>query len=292
MEILIALFVAMIPFAVVTACVTLMRSHAGKKSRLPFNYAEMARPPGFSLLQSNRSLITDFTMYILLATIYFLLPFSIPTILGSLNIHKLEASWWAYSSVFFMGSVYSSYRSMQAFKQAMNVRLGMEAEWAVANTLAKITDTDVRVFHDIQGPNFNIDHVLTYPGGVIAIETKGRRKPNQKDNKNTHKLLVSGDSLLYPHYNDIETIPQATRQAQWLSKNLSSSTGLVIKSRPLVVVPGWYIEYKEKPIMPVLSHNNFIKNYRTTSKILFDNAELTRINHQLELLCRRMSEDF
>ena len=204
----------------------------------------------------------------------------------------VSKNWLIYVTIFFAAAIYSLFKAIKAFNKIRITRLGIEAEWAVSFALSKITDSRVRVFHDVQAPSFNIDHVLTFPGGVLAIETKGRRKPNVKNSKSSHKLTVEGDKIQFPHYTDTSTVEQAKRQADWLSKQLTQSTGMSVEASPVVVIPGWFIEYKQKPIIPIMNHNSLTKHYALSKKTILDNSSLDRINHQLEALTLRGSDLF
>ncbi|WP_414829227.1 nuclease-related domain-containing protein [Alteromonas sp. H39] len=291
MALLFIIFLSLAPFAIFLMIITVMGKFLTRKSRIPFEYANMARIPAFSLLQQHREYTLDILAWALLATIYFQLPFSIPTIASLTGVEDSIGEWWTYSILLIFMAIYSLIRATRAFSKLRNTRLGIEAEWAVSQALATIVDKDVRIFHDIQGPNFNIDHVLTYPGGVLAIETKGRRKPNIRHSKDTHKLFVDSQKLVFPHFTDMDTIEQASRQANWLSKELTQSTGSDIKANPVVVIPGWFIEYKQKPTVPVMSHKTLAKYYKFSKSFVHDDSSLSRINYQLEQLAMRGSDE-
>lgn len=292
MELLYVIFFAMVPILVFFFAIAFIAKVISKKSRIPFEYNDMARIPAFSLIQSQKDLNFNMVAWMMLATIYFQLPFSIPTISQFLGFDIKITHWWVYACLFFTAALYHLLKAIKEFSKLRNVRLGIEAEWAVSCALSKITDRNVRVFHDIQGPNFNIDHVVTYPGGVLAIETKGRRKPNIKGAKDSHRLIVEGDTIQFPNFTDRSIIEQAKRQAQWLSKELTQSTGMEVVTQPLVVIPGWYIEIKQKPAMPVMNHKSLTKYYSISKRPILDNSALDRINHQIEQLAMRRTDEF
>ncbi len=292
MELLYIIFFAMVPILVFFFVVAFIAKVLSRKSRVPFEYAGMVRIPAFSLIQSQKNLTFSMVASAMQTTIFFQLPFSIPTIAVFFGFESKVGHWWAYSSIFFLAAVYHLVKSIREFSKLRNIRLGIEAEWAVSYALSKITDRNVRVFHDIQGPNFNIDHVVTYPGGVLAIETKGRRKPNIKNTKDSHKLIVEGDKIQFPNFTDSSIIEQAKRQAQWLSKELTQSTGMDVNSHPLVVIPGWYIDIRQKPAVPVMNHKSLTKYYSISKRPILDNSALDRINHQIEQLAMRRSDEF
>ncbi|TPV54786.1 NERD domain-containing protein [Aestuariibacter sp. GS-14] len=292
MELLYVIFFAMVPILVFFFAIAFIAKVISKKSRIPFEYNDMARIPAFSLIQSQKDLNFNMVAWMMLATIYFQLPFSIPTISQFLGFDIKITHWWVYACLFFAAALYHLLKAIKEFSKLRNVRLGIEAEWAVSYALSKITDRNVRVFHDIQGPNFNIDHVVTYPGGVLAIETKGRRKPNIKGAKDSHRLIVEGDTIQFPNFTDRSIIEQAKRQAQWLSKELTQSTGMEVVTQPLVVIPGWYIEIKQKPAVPVMNHKSLTKYYSISKRPILDNSALDRINHQIEQLAMRRTDEF
>ncbi len=62
-------------------------------------------------------------------------------------------------------------------KQVRAMRLGRDGERAVGQTLEQLRRHGYRVFHDILGPSWNIDHVVVGPGGVFTVETKTLSKP-------------------------------------------------------------------------------------------------------------------
>ncbi|GGF76203.1 nuclease-related domain-containing protein [Alteromonas lipolytica] len=292
MELFFVILAAAIPFVLFIATIALLLKVAQKKSRIPFEYSEMARTPAFSLIQSQKELNFNMLSWAMLSSIYFQLPFSIPTISTLLGFEEKIGQWYSYSIIFFIAATFSLIKAVKVFSKIRNIRLGIEAEWAVSHALSKITDSNVRVFHDVQGPNFNIDHVVTYQGGILAIETKGRRKPNIQNSSITHKIAVEGDKIQFPHFTDTSTIEQSKRQANWLSKELTQSTGMEVTTSPLVVIPGWYIENKQKPTVPVMSHKTLTKYYRLTKKLMLDESALARINYQLEQLAMRGSDEF
>lgn len=292
MEILFVMAISLFPFALVILFAACYNKITDKKSRIPFDYARTARIPAFTLLQQHRDSSLDMLVYALLSTLYFQLPFSLPTIAELLGFVDVSKNWLIYGIIFFAAAIYSLSKALRAFSKIRIARLGIEAEWAVSFALSKISDNRVRVFHDVQAPNFNIDHVLTFPGGVLAIETKGRRKPNVKNSKSSHKLTVEGEKIQFPHYTDTSTVEQAKRQADWLSKQLTQSTGMSVVASPVVVIPGWFIEYKQKPVIPIMNHNSLTKHYALSKKTVLDNSSLDRINHQLEALTMRGSDLF
>ena len=65
----------------------------------------------------------------------------------------------------------------KAVPYGRNLYLGQQGEIIVGRCLEKLMANGYRVFHDVRGDGFNVDHVLVGPGGVFAIETKTNSKP-------------------------------------------------------------------------------------------------------------------
>lgn len=74
--------------------------------------------------------------------------------------------------------------------------LGRDEERTVGQLLEELRESGYRVFHDIPGPDFNVDHVVVGPAGIFTIETKTRSKPirgNQKVLYNGKALGIAGE---------------------------------------------------------------------------------------------------
>ncbi|MFV8817137.1 nuclease-related domain-containing protein [Haliea sp. E17] len=174
------------------------------------------------------------------------------------------------------------------FEEIRTLRLGYECELAVGQELDLLMLRGYRVFHDLQAENFNIDHVVVGRSGIYAVETKGRSKLTPTGENSTAEFRVTYQSgqLRFPGYTDKTTVPQAARQAQWLSTWLSSATGLNLKAIPLVVLPGWYIELKDRPTVPVIASGYIDGFFSRRYEPLLDDEQLTRVIHQLDAKVR------
>ena len=125
------------------------------------------------------------------------------------------------------------------------LQLGADGEKAVGQFLDRMRERQYQVFHDIVGPNFNLDHVLIGRAGVFTIETKTWTKPAKGDARVTFK---DGRLLAAGHAPDRDPIVQARAQAKWLGNLLMETTGKPFKAMPVIVFPGWFVEQsKDKP---------------------------------------------
>lgn len=124
-------------------------------------------------------------------------------------------------------------------KQLKSLRQGLEGEKAVGQYLEILREQGAKVFHDIPGQNFNLDHVVIAPSGIYVIETKTYSKPE----KGRAVIIFNGTSVKLNNLpqND-KPIVQAIAASSWLKSLLQESTGKQFQTKPVVVFPGWYIE--------------------------------------------------
>lgn len=130
------------------------------------------------------------------------------------------------------------WRILRVRPHLRNLKLGIKGEIAVGQYLERLHADGYQVFHDVQGLNFNLDHVLIGPAGVFTVETKTWTKPHA-DAKVTfdgERLLVAGKAP------ERDPVVQARAQASWLRTQLRESTGKDFDVRPVIVFPGWFVE--------------------------------------------------
>src|SRR5689334_11974907 len=110
--------------------------------------------------------------------------------------------------------------------------------------LEQLRAAGYRVFHDVKGgENFNIDHVLVGPGGVFAVETKTRSKPEGRD----AKVVYDGECVRVDGMEpDRDPVEQARANADRVRDLLREMTGNWIRVRPVVVYPGWWVNQMPK----------------------------------------------
>ena len=122
-------------------------------------------------------------------------------------------------------------------KQVRAMRLGRDGERAVGQTLEQLRRHGYRVFHDILGPSWNIDHVVVGPGGVFTVETKTLSKPF------TGRAVIRyGKQTLKKGPFDLSNcLGQARAQAAYVEGWLKDATGQHYAVQPTLVFPGWYV---------------------------------------------------
>ncbi len=126
----------------------------------------------------------------------------------------------------------------RALSRVRKLKLGRDGERSVAESLDALIAEGWRVFHDIPATGFNVDHVAIGPKGILAIETKTRSKPTDRD----AQIVVSDDGVsLDGGPWDMTDMVQAERQAAWLRKFLRENTATEFFVRPVLLFPGWYV---------------------------------------------------
>jgi len=83
--------------------------------------------------------------------------------------------WGIGVAVFYFVSIKSLEQAGLKLKQRIfHADTGAKAEQAIAEALQELPD-DYYVFHDLEFPGFNIDHVVLGPNGIFLVETKSQK---------------------------------------------------------------------------------------------------------------------
>jgi hypothetical protein len=274
-------------FAIIASVLYLLRKTRqikGKRSPFTDNFL---RSPGESLNKKimeisdrvTENLVLLITTPILLYAIYISsLHFSNP-----IN-SALKLDIYVIAGIGFV--VYSLIRLVKLLNLRRSYQLGYEGEIAVGQELNQLMRDGYYVYHDFPGDKFNIDHIVVGASGVFAVETKARSKPTSKDRKADAKVKYDGRCLQFPNGMDVQSIEQAKRQAEWLSKWLRSAVGEAVKVRPVVALPGWFVERVASGGIRVINPKNFRSIAKTKTGSNLSDQMISRIVHQLERKCR------
>lgn len=192
-------------------------------------------------------------------------------ILPIFSIVVMALEWWKwysdaphspinYSLFAFIVTVLSIYKIFKLKKKIKKLKLGRNGERVIGQFLEHQRENGCKVFHDIIGENFNIDHVLICQKGIFSIETKTYSKPAKGKaiiTLNGEKLLINGKE------SKSEVIIQAKAEANWLKKRFSTLTGgRKVEIKPVVLFPGWFIDTK------LARSNVWVLNPRSLAKYL------------------------
>jgi hypothetical protein len=76
---------------------------------------------------------------------------------------------WAMTLIAVAVVAYCLYKIKKALKKITKLKQGRDGEKSVGQYLESLREQGVKVFHDLPGDNFNLDHVLVAPSGVEGI---------------------------------------------------------------------------------------------------------------------------
>jgi hypothetical protein len=232
------------------AWLAIERSLAAEKRRStsPF-FEKLTRPPGESLrlhigdLQEKMfDLAVPMALFLMIPPVFIML-IKTSSLPFALMIHTpaVLLCWW------FCWRRWRKFRTLR--KNLRNARLGFDGERYVAAELSKLMGRGYRVFHDFlidwvrSDRVSNIDHIVVGPAGVFAIETKARRKPTDSAGTPSSTVIFDGKRLQFPGDKPrADAIDQAKRSAKTLAEWLTGTAPESVLVRPLVVLPGWWVE--------------------------------------------------
>ena len=260
-----------------------------RKRRSPLT-SELLRPPGFGLSERLDDLRWDLAGYLmivslipatLLALFLAQIVFGEPVETPSLVRHALIDVAGGLLLVIALAVLV-----VRQAKRIWSYREGRDGELATAQLLEPIIAGGGRVLHDIQGAGFNIDHVVVAAGGVFAIETKHRMKPAAGGGPDNAKVRFDGKALHFPDWTDVKTAIQAAAEARWLAERLTRATGMTVRVRPIIELPGWFVENKARSDVFAINPKNcrfMLKPFQGEAPL--DPQTIARIAFQVEQLC-------
>jgi hypothetical protein len=152
-----------------------------------------------------------------------------------------------YTAMALLAAAYTTWRFFKVRKRMRALRQGRDGERVVGQYLDDRCASDTRIFHDVPGSGFNLDHVVISPNGVFVVETKTISKPSPQSRVTIRgeQLLVAGRPL------DRDPITQVRAQIGWLTRILEESTGKRFPVKGAVVFPGWFVEPPSGPKLDI-----------------------------------------
>ncbi|MEO1636896.1 MAG: nuclease-related domain-containing protein [Cyanobacteria bacterium J06631_9] len=144
-----------------------------------------------------------------------------------------------YTTLFGGGiATYCVFRLYRLKQQLKTLKLARDGEKAVGQYLERLREKGYRIFHDVIGDHFNLDHVIIGSQGIFTIETKTFSKPI----KGKANIYFDGKAItINGNTPERNPITQAQAQAHWLSEQITASTGQTHPIKPVVVFPGWFV---------------------------------------------------
>lgn len=256
--------------------------HQRKGRRNPLTY-QMLRAPGESISQRIELLSNDIDLNLTMSGIAPLLCYSMYLTTRYIANKQTSPMIFIVMAIGFLA--YFGFRLNKDYRQRHREQLGLDCERAVGQELNQLMLDGYRVYHDFQADNFNIDHVVIGENGVFAIETKGRPKPDRGRGQDDAKVVYDGQLLLFPAWREKEPLEQAKRQAVWLSGWLTKAVGEQVSVRPVLALPGWFVDRKARDLLIYNGRNPQYLIKITTEKPL-SSEMVQRIAHQVEQQCR------
>jgi len=168
--------------------------------------------------------------------------------------------------------------------------LGYLGEREVAEHLEPLLARGYRVFHDMPaegaGKKFNLDHVVVGPTGVALIETKTRRKGRARPGFKDHVVVYDGKQLIWPWGEDRHGLQQAKAEADWLCKWINQRTALSVTVKPILALPGWWVEMKARGDVIVVNSKSIAGAVEGKGPAQLTADQIDLIARQLDLACR------
>jgi hypothetical protein len=255
-----------------------------KKNRRSPLSSKLLRSPGQRLIAQIEDVSEEINSEILslfLIPMLFLTTFMPQLYLGRISLNLTTVLLVLSLLVLLMAFV--ARRLARHLVERNRLRLGLDAEMAVGQELNHLMRERCHVYHDFYADEFNIDHVVVGPAGVFAVETKGRSKKGQ--GKDAARVIYEGDQLHFPAWVTDEPLHQAKRQAQWLARWLSNAVGENVEVRPVVALPGWFVELKQRSDILVINGKKPTYLAKPQGAGMSESM-VQRIAHQLEQRCR------
>ena len=249
--------------------------------------SELLRPPGYGLQEKIDELGIDIDGYLFVIVVMPMMFYGLwlqQRVFIDLTIKPVNGVSFIIAAVLMY--VYVLVKLMKVVKKRLRYREALSGEFATAQLLEPVIADGGRVFHDVQATGFNIDHVVVSPGGVFTIETKHRLKSTKGLASEVAKVRYDGKALHFPGWVEAKPITQARSQAEWLPKALTKSTGDSVTVRPVVALPGWYVERTGRSDVNVINPKNVSFMLKLLDESSIPEDKRKRISYQLEQLCR------
>jgi len=133
--------------------------------------------------------------------------------------------------------LFCTYKIKKNMPKINDLKQGRDGERVVGQHLEELRSQGCKIFHDILGSSFNIDHVIVSPQGIFTVETKTWGKNNSKE-----VIRFDGNNLIVNNHSSKDVFIQSMAEANWLKNILKESTGREFKVQPIALFPGWFVD--------------------------------------------------
>ncbi|MEO6569493.1 MAG: nuclease-related domain-containing protein, partial [Opitutaceae bacterium] len=173
-------------------------------------------------------------------------------------------------------------------------RLNYLAGLEVAEQLLPLVSRGYRLFHDIPAEgelsDRNLDHVAVGPNGVALIEGKTRRKGRPRAGSKEHVVVYDGRQLIWSWGEEGREIDQVVAEADWLKKLILQLTGITTNVKPVIAVPGWWVETTSRGTVIVTPSNTIATAVEGNGPRVLSDAQIDLIARQLDERCRDVED--
>ncbi|MCW5603655.1 MAG: NERD domain-containing protein [Burkholderiales bacterium] len=249
--------------------------------------AKLLRGPGETLRHELEDVTWDFCAYLAVLMVFPLLVFAVHVSQSYFGGVPETMTRWLFSGIAVVVAIgFITLRLYRLARLRFSLRHGLEAEIAMGQELDQLMREGAVVFHDFPAEGFNIDHVVLTRDGLYAVEIKGRMKPDRGGGKKESSVEFNGKVLSFPDWKDGKTLEQARRQAGWLAKWISRAVGEAVSVKPVVALPGWWVDRTGRGDVMVISGKEASALLRAGQGASYSDQMMARIAHQLEQRCR------
>jgi len=182
-------------------------------------------------------------------------------------------------------SGFAAWRMWKLQPKIANLRLGIQGERAVAAYLEELREDGAKVFHDIPGNGFNIDHVVVHSTGVYVIETK----MISKRGKGQEKVRWDGESITVGGRTpDRDPIQQVRSARRWLAEIVKKSTGKHVQFREVILYPEWFVErvHRQRPNDLWVLNPKALRTYISNSSPVISDDDVRLVAFHLDRFIR------
>jgi Nuclease-related domain len=248
---------------------------------------KLLRPPGESLRKQAEALdrhISDQVIWllgfpVLVLIIYLAARESAPP--------AFTFAWRAVLAITMGAYAFMAVGLARRLKRHEHVRLGYRGERVVGEELNRLMLDGCRVFHDVPlSKNSNLDHVVVAPSGIYAIETKTRAKDKSPSEQPDHEVVYDGICLQFPNAYDSKSPAQACDQAERLAQILSEDLNTSIKVKPILTLPGWWVNCKGEGEVAVMNPKMIRSAIVTDDAPVLSPELISEITRHLDKKCR------
>lgn len=168
--------------------------------------------------------------------------------------------------------------------------LGFFGERYVAEWLEPLKSEGWFIFHDVPcvggSGKFNLDHVAVGPGGIWVIETKTRRKGRARQGMKDYEVIFDGAKLIWPWWDDSDSLKQASDNVRWLREWLEKMTGKKFDVAAVLTIPGYFVVERKLGSVRVANPKALPQVLTSRGKSVLSKDDIDFVRRQLESRCR------